>query len=98
MRDREGEEGHNPPSFIRTIGVNITHQGPIAAMRGTRLQGVPFASAANNPQNTRIMDKKKNESTGLRKLLEDQVADIYYVEKNLFPALKQMAKAAETAS
>ncbi len=64
-------------------------------MRGNRLQGVPFASAANNPQNTTIMAKKKNESTGLRKLLEDQVADIYYAEKKLLPALKKMAKTAE---
>ena len=42
------------------------------------------------------MAKSKNESTGLRKLLEDQVADIYYAEKKLLPALKKMAKAAES--
>lgn len=40
------------------------------------------------------MAKNKQESTGLRKLLEDQVADIYYAEKKLLPALKKMANAA----
>ncbi len=37
---------------------------------------------------------KKNETKGLRKLLEDQVADIYYAEKKLLPALKKMARSA----
>ncbi len=40
------------------------------------------------------MAKKNEERSGLRKLLEDQVADIYYAEKKLLPALKKMAKAA----
>lgn len=38
---------------------------------------------------------KKNESKGLLKLLEDQVADIYYAEKKLLPALKKMAASAK---
>jgi ferritin-like metal-binding protein YciE len=37
---------------------------------------------------------KKNESLGLRKLLEDQLADTYYAEKQLLKALPKMAKAA----
>lgn len=37
---------------------------------------------------------KKNESTGLKKLLEDQLADLYYVEKQLTKVLPKMAKAA----
>jgi len=37
---------------------------------------------------------KKEESTGLLKLLEDQLADLYYVEKQLIKALPKMAKTA----
>ncbi len=37
---------------------------------------------------------KKEESTGLMKLLEDQLADLYYVEKQLVKALPKMAKKA----
>lgn len=37
---------------------------------------------------------KKEESTGLRKLLEDQLADTFYAEKQLVKALPKMAKAA----
>ncbi len=37
---------------------------------------------------------KKEESVGLRKLLEDQIADSYYAEKQLLKALPKMAKAA----
>jgi ferritin-like metal-binding protein YciE len=40
------------------------------------------------------MAAKKEESTGLRKLLEDQLADLYYVEKQLVKALPKMAKKA----
>jgi len=40
------------------------------------------------------MATKKQESTGLLKLLEDQLADIYYAEKQLLKALPKMAKAA----
>jgi len=40
------------------------------------------------------MATKKEESTGLLKLLEDQVADLYYVEKQLTKALPKMAKKA----
>jgi len=40
------------------------------------------------------MATKNQESTGLLKLLEDQVADIYYAEKQLLKALPKMAKAA----
>src|SRR5690349_6625442 len=40
------------------------------------------------------MATKKQESTGLMKLLEDQLADMYYVEKQLVKALPKMAKAA----
>jgi ferritin-like metal-binding protein YciE len=40
------------------------------------------------------MAMKKEESTGLRKLLEDQLADLYYVEKQLTKALPKMAKTA----
>ena len=40
------------------------------------------------------MATKKNETTGLMKLLEDQLADLYYVEKQLVKALPKMAKAA----
>lgn len=36
----------------------------------------------------------KNESKGLRKLLEDQLADLYYAEKQVMKALPKMAKAA----
>lgn len=34
-------------------------------------------------------------ATGLKKLLEDQLADIYYAEKKVSSALKKMAKSAE---
>jgi ferritin-like metal-binding protein YciE len=37
---------------------------------------------------------KKEASTGLMKLLEDQLADLYYVEKQLVKALPKMAKKA----
>ncbi len=37
---------------------------------------------------------KKETSTGLKKLLEDQLADLYYVEKQLLKALPKMAKKA----
>jgi ferritin-like metal-binding protein YciE len=37
---------------------------------------------------------KKEQSIGLRKLLEDQLADTYYAEKQLQKALPKMAKAA----
>ncbi len=40
------------------------------------------------------MATKREEPTGLRKLLEDQLADIYYAEKQLVKALPKMAKAA----
>jgi len=40
------------------------------------------------------MTTKKDESTGLMKLLEDQLADLYYVEKQLMKALPKMAKTA----
>jgi ferritin-like metal-binding protein YciE len=40
------------------------------------------------------MTTKKNESTGLMKLFEDQLADLYYVEKQLLKALPKMAKKA----
>lgn len=40
------------------------------------------------------MATRKEPVTGLRKLLQDQVADIYYAEKKLIPALKKMAKQA----
>lgn len=40
------------------------------------------------------MATKKDESTGLMKLLEDQLADLYYVEKQLVKALPKMAKTA----
>jgi len=37
---------------------------------------------------------KKEQSVGLRKLLEDQLADSYYAEKQLLKALPKMAKTA----
>lgn len=40
------------------------------------------------------MTTKKNESSGLMKLFEDQLADLYYVEKQLLKALPKMAKKA----
>ena len=40
------------------------------------------------------MATKKDESKGLMKLLEDQLADLYYVEKQLTKALPKMAKKA----
>lgn len=40
------------------------------------------------------MATKKEASTGLLKLLEDQVADIYYAEKQILKTLPKMAKAA----
>ena len=40
------------------------------------------------------MATKKAPSTGLQKLLEDQLADIYYAEKQLLKALPKMAKMA----
>lgn len=40
------------------------------------------------------MAMKKEESTGLLKLLEDQLTDLYYVEKQLTKALPKMAKTA----
>ena len=40
------------------------------------------------------MATRKAASTGLQKLLEDQLADIYYAEKQLLRALPKMAKAA----
>jgi len=40
------------------------------------------------------MATQKQASTGLQKLLEDQVADIYYAEKQILKALPKMAKAA----
>ncbi len=40
------------------------------------------------------MATMKKVSTGLRKLLEDQVSDSYYAEKQLLKALPKMAKAA----
>ena len=36
------------------------------------------------------MATKKQESTGLLKLLEDQLADIYYAEKQLLKALPKI--------
>ncbi len=39
------------------------------------------------------MATKKEASTGLLKLLEDQVADIYYAEKQILKTLPKMAKA-----
>jgi len=38
------------------------------------------------------MSTKKTASTGLRKLMEDQLADIYYAEKQVLKALPKMAK------
>ena len=38
------------------------------------------------------MATKKEPATGLRKLLEDQLADIYFAEKQLVKALPKMAK------
>jgi ferritin-like metal-binding protein YciE len=38
------------------------------------------------------MTTKKAASTGLRKLMEDQLADIYYAEKQVLKALPKMAK------
>ena len=40
------------------------------------------------------MATKKEPATGLRKLLEDQLADIYFAEKQLVKALPKMVKAA----
>jgi len=40
------------------------------------------------------MATSKQKTTGLRKLLEDQLADIYYAEKQLVKSLPKMAKAA----
>jgi len=40
------------------------------------------------------MAAMKQTSTGLQKLMEDQVADIYYAEKQILKALPKMAKAA----
>jgi ferritin-like metal-binding protein YciE len=40
------------------------------------------------------MATKKEPTSGLRKLLEDQLADIYYAEKQLVKALPKMVKAA----
>jgi ferritin-like metal-binding protein YciE len=40
------------------------------------------------------MATKKEPTTGLRKLLEDQIADIYFAEKQLVKALPKMVKAA----
>ncbi len=40
------------------------------------------------------MATKKEPTSGLRKLLEDQLADIYYAEKQLVKALPRMEKAA----
>ena len=40
------------------------------------------------------MANKKETTTGLRKLLEDQLADSYYAEKQLVKAMPKMAKAA----
>src|ERR1044071_6277514 len=37
----------------------------------------------------------KQQPQGLQKLLEDQIADLYYVEKQLVKALPKMANAAE---
>ncbi len=50
------------------------------------------ANSRSNTHNT--MATKKDESTGLMKLLEDQLADLYYVEKQLVKALPKMAKTA----
>jgi len=43
------------------------------------------------------MATKKEPATGLRKLLEDQLADIYFAEKQLVKALPKMAKNATNA-
>lgn len=40
------------------------------------------------------MTSEKEESTGLRKLLEDQLQDVYYVENQLMKTLPKMAKVA----
>ncbi len=40
------------------------------------------------------MATKKEQTTGLRKLLEDQLADIYFAEKQLVKALPKMVKTA----
>ncbi len=40
------------------------------------------------------MATQKQASTGLQKLLEDQLADVYYAEKQILKALPKMAKAA----
>lgn len=55
---------------------------------------LPPTNGVPNNQYTHTM-AKKNESTGLQKLLEDQLADLYYVEKQLTKALPRMAKAAQ---
>jgi ferritin-like metal-binding protein YciE len=41
------------------------------------------------------MAKQNSEPKGLKKLLEDQLQDLYYVEKQLVKALPKMAKAAQ---
>jgi ferritin-like metal-binding protein YciE len=44
------------------------------------------------------MKTRKQGTTGLRKLLEDQLADMYYAEKQLVKTLPKMAKAATNKS
>ncbi len=49
---------------------------------------------AEQPNLTHTIMAKKEESVGLRKLLEDQLADTYYAEKQLLKAMPKMAKVA----
>jgi ferritin-like metal-binding protein YciE len=47
-----------------------------------------------NATNTLEHDNEKQGTSGLQKLLEDQLADMYYAEKQLVKTLPKMAKAA----
>ncbi|MBL7985674.1 MAG: DUF892 family protein, partial [Flavobacteriales bacterium] len=103
MRDRWGA---NTASGASDRGVGATAQqnhfvgGPLVQHacrwwnRNGRIRLGIGKHAGTNHENELTM-AKKNESKGLLKLLEDQVADIYYAEKKLLPALKKMAASAK---
>ena len=61
------------------------------------LPACAFRQERKNEQTIPNMATKKEPTTGLRKLMEDQLADIYFAEKQLVKALPKMAKNAGNA-
>lgn len=56
---------------------------------------LPIALTIQTQKTTLTMASKNDNPSGLEKLFEDQLADLYYVEKKLVTALKKMAGKAD---